>query len=183
MKLKCSLHNWIYTKRNEEIEKTTIYRILHEISLGMHYLHSQSPIIIHRDLKSPNILVQKLNTHCHLLVKLDNALHVKITDFGLAKTKEHSQIQTLANVMGTVPWSAPEYLTAKRIKDRNEKGDVFSFGVIAWELIAKQTPWKSSGMSADDIRELVVDGTRLEIPSECPLELKEVISQCWKASK
>ena len=85
--------------------------------------------------------------------------------------------------MGTVAWSAPEYLTFSRIKERNEKGDVFSFGVIAWELVSRQTPWQSSGMSLRDIEQAVVSGHRLEIPTECPKTLKNLIQLCWKNGK
>jgi serine/threonine protein kinase len=101
----------------------------------------------------------------------------------LSKTKGHSQSNTPANTLGTFPWTAPEYLTVKRYKERNEKGDVFSFGVIVWELITRQIPWKSEGFSSEDIKEAVVSGDRLEIPSTCPEDLKKVMNQCWKDSK
>ena len=103
-----------------------------------------------------------------------------MSDFGLAKTKEHTKTQTVANSLGTVPWTAPEYLTAKRIKERSEKGDVFSFGVIIWELVVRQTPWKESGMSLEDIKEVVVEGSRLDIPSDCPQHLKVIMNECWE---
>ena len=82
--------------------------------------------------------------------------------------------------MGTVPWAAPEYLTVKRIKERSEKGDIFSFGVIAWELVTRKVPWKEEGYTRDDVRELVINGERLEIPNNCPTELQEIMKQCWK---
>ena len=149
----------------------------------MHYLHSQVPKIIHRDLKSPNILVYLLYKGILLIHKLDNNLTAKISDFGLSKTKEHSKTQTNAEVMGTVPWTAPEYLTFSRIKERSEKGDVFSFGVIAWELVTRQSPWKSSKMSLRDVEQAVISGNRLEVPSDCPKLLKEMIQLCWKNGK
>jgi serine/threonine protein kinase len=51
-----SLYKWIHTQKSE-IAQSIIYRICYEISLGMHYLHSRTPAIVHRDLKSLNILV------------------------------------------------------------------------------------------------------------------------------
>ncbi len=108
-------------------------------------------------------------------------MSAKISDFGLSKTREHSHTatNTTANTIGSVPWAAPEYLTVKRIKERNEKGDIYSFGVIAWELVTRQTPWKSYNYSVEDIKECVVGGVQLEIPSTCPPELAEIMKQCW----
>jgi serine/threonine protein kinase len=112
---------------------------------------------------------------------------VKISDFGLSKTKEHTSPATTAtsttDVLGSIPWAAPEYLTFKRINERNEKGDVFSFGVIVWELVTGQTPWKAERMNKDDIKDAVIEGVRLMIPPSCPEELEKVITQCWKSSK
>ena len=112
---------------------------------------------------------------------------VKISDFGLSKTKEHTNptttTTTASDVLGSIPWAAPEYLTFKRIGERNEKGDVFSFGVILWELVTMQVPWKQEKMSKDDIKDAVIEGHRLTIPSTCPEDLQNVITQCWKHSK
>jgi serine/threonine protein kinase len=114
-------------------------------------------------------------------VKLDNYLHAKISDFGLAKTKEHSKTNTLVDALGTVAWAAPEYLTGKRYQERNEKGDVFSFGVIVWELLTRHIPWKAEGYSAKDIQHHIKRGERLVIPP-CPTILQEIMTQCWKDS-
>ena len=85
-------------------------------------------------------------------------------------------------MLGTIPWTAPEYLTVKRKKERNEKGDVFSFGVIVWELVTRKMPWRAEGYSRDDIREVVVSGERLEIPKTCTEIVREVMNQCWNDS-
>jgi serine/threonine protein kinase len=114
---------------------------------------------------------------------MDSAMHVKISDFGLANTKQSmTATNTPSNVLGSVPWAAPEYLTIKRKSERNEKGDVFSFGVILWELVTRDTPWKTENISLDDIKELVLDGERLKIPENCIEELRKVMEQCWKQS-
>ena len=114
---------------------------------------------------------------------MDGDFHAKISDFGLAKTKEYSKTNTFVDVLGTVPWAAPEYLTGKRFTERNEKGDIFSFGVIAWELLTRQVPWKSEGYSAKDIQYNVKKGKRLEIPVKCPEKYKEMMNVCWNDSK
>ena len=140
-------------------------RIFLEICLGMHYLHCRK--IMHRDLKSLNIL-------------LDSDFHAKITDFGLSKTKELTSTNSSYNVLGSIPWTAPEYMTIKRKNDRNEKGDVFAFGVIVWEVVTLQTPWE--GEEREDVREIVLEGNRLEIPEKTPPQLKKIMQQCWEDS-
>lgn len=89
----------------------------------MCYLHSFKPPIIHRDLKSPNLLVDKDWT-------------VKVSDFGLSRVKA----QTMApwSRAGTPEWMAPEVL---RNEPSNEKCDVYSYGVILYELVTGREPW------------------------------------------
>ena len=85
-------------------------------------------------------------------------------------------------MMGSLLWTAPEYLTFNRIDERNEKGDVFSFGVIVWELVAQEVPWKSQNMTADDIKEAVLAGKRLTAPKKCSEMLKNIMKACWENS-
>ena len=125
------MHQWIH--KQNKIDRDTIIRISCEIAIGMHYLHSQG--IVHLDLKSTNIL-------------LDADLNVKISDFGLSKTID-SISRSITPLVGTIPWAAPEFLTPGGVKARSVKGDIFSFGVILWELITRQKPWK--GVSAHKI--------------------------------
>ena len=181
--LKSSLKLWIQ-KQPSSIDETLINRILYEISLGMHYLHSHQPMIIHRDLKSLNILVYKtIVSILTCIYQLDNELHAKVTDFGLAKTKLHAQTNTSVSALGTIPWTAPEYLTIKRKNERNEKGDVYSFGVIVWELVTRKTPWREEEYSKEDIMEATLTGERLEIPNTCSGYLREVMNLCWSDGK
>ena len=86
------------------------------------------------------------------------------------------------NTIGTVPWAAPEYLTGKRFEERNEKGDVFSFGVIAWELVTRKVPWKAEKFTAEDIQYYLKKGKRLEIPQNCPESLRKMMTLCWNDS-
>ncbi|CAL5423977.1 unnamed protein product [Camellia sinensis] len=81
---------------------------------GMNYLHTSHPIIVHRDLKTPNLLVDK-----NWVVKHNTFLSSKST-------------------AGTAEWMAPEVL---KNEPSNEKSDVYSFGVILWELATLRVPW------------------------------------------
>ena len=87
----------------------------YDVAKGMNYLHKRNPPIVHRDLKSPNLLVDKKYT-------------VKVCDFGLSRLKANTFLSS-KSAAGTPEWMAPEVL---RDEPSNEKSDVYSFGVILW---------------------------------------------------
>ncbi|XP_062179761.1 proline-rich receptor-like protein kinase PERK8 [Phragmites australis] len=96
---------------------------------GLTYLHEDChPRIIHRDIKSANIL-------------LDDAFEAKVADFGLAKLTNDSLTHISTRVMGTFGYMAPEYASSGKLTDRS---DVFSFGVVLLELITGRKPVDSS---------------------------------------
>lgn len=96
-----------------------------DVAKGMQYLHTRIPPIVHLDLKSPNLLV-------------DRDWRVCVCDFGLSRLKYNAYLSNRMNV-GTAEWTAPEVL---RNEPSNEKADVYSFGVILYELMTGQEPWK-----------------------------------------
>ncbi|KAK7307223.1 hypothetical protein VNO77_40091 [Canavalia gladiata] len=92
---------------------------------GIAYLHEGcNPRIIHRDIKSANIL-------------LDDAYEAQVADFGLAKLTDDAYTHVSTRVMGTFGYMAPEYATSGKLTDRS---DVFSFGVVLLELITGRKP-------------------------------------------
>lgn len=96
---------------------------------GLTYLHQDChPRIIHRDIKSANIL-------------MDDAFEAKVADFGLAKLTNDSMTHVSTRVMGTFGYMAPEYASSGKLTDRS---DVFSFGVVLLELITGRKPVDSS---------------------------------------
>ncbi|XP_055841234.1 mitogen-activated protein kinase kinase kinase 13 isoform X1 [Episyrphus balteatus] len=131
-----------------------------QIALGMQYLHSHK--IIHRDLKSPNILIGT------------NAL-VKISDFGTSR--EWNEISTKMSFAGTVAWMAPEVI---RNEPCSEKVDIWSFGVVLWEMLTCEIPYKDVDSSAI-IWGVGNNSLRLPIPSSCPAGFKLLVEQCWSA--
>ncbi|XP_071505294.1 mitogen-activated protein kinase kinase kinase 13-A-like [Diadema antillarum] len=131
-----------------------------QIAQGMHYLHSHK--IIHRDLKSPNVLVSNNDI-------------LKISDFGTSR--EWNEKSTKMSFAGTVAWMAPEVI---RNEPCSEKVDVWSFGVVLWELLTGEMPYKDVDSSAI-IWGVGSNSLQLPIPSTCPDGFKLLMMQCWSA--
>ena len=98
--------------------------ILKDCAEAVHYLHSQNPKVIHRDLKAENLLLES-NFHC------------KLTDFGLSRNFD-SRKPSAMTVCGTPCWVAPEVF---RNEPYDEKIDVYSYGVLIWEVCAAKKPY------------------------------------------
>ncbi|XP_067098751.1 LOW QUALITY PROTEIN: mitogen-activated protein kinase kinase kinase 12-like [Osmerus mordax] len=128
------------------------------IAGGMNYLHLHK--IIHRDLKSPN-----------MLITYDDA--VKISDFGTSK--ELSDKSTKMSFAGTVAWMAPEVIRNEPV---SEKVDIWSFGVVLWEMLTGEVPYKDVDSSAI-IWGVGNNSLQLPIPESCPDGFKLLLRQCW----
>jgi serine/threonine protein kinase len=118
------------------------------------------------------------------------SLEVAITDFGVSTSATSLTCRTITavggSVLGTPAWSAPEHLLGKS-QGQEAAGDVWSFGVFAWELLTGAVPWE--GMEPMQVCFALVRGERLEIPDpdnsddaeNLPSlgQLRELISSCW----
>jgi len=157
-----SLYSVLRNKHNQ-IDMATVVRWATETAKGMNYLHTRTPAIVHRDLKSVNLLV-------------DADWHIKVSDFGLARTKATSQ--HAYTQVGTWGWMAPEVLDNKPY---DEKADVYSFGVVLWELLTREEPFK--GMHPMQIMRAIDRGERPPLPADvnCPASYLELLHGCWDA--
>ncbi|EMS52231.1 Serine/threonine-protein kinase CTR1 [Triticum urartu] len=136
-------------------------RMALDVAKGINYLHCLNPPIVHWDLKTPNMLV-------------DKNWSVKVGDFGLSRFKATTFISS-KSVAGTPEWMAPEFL---RGEPSNEKCDVYSFGVILWELLTMQQPWGGLG-PAQVVGAVAFQNRRLPIPKDTIPELAALVESCW----
>ncbi|KAL3640732.1 hypothetical protein CASFOL_015700 [Castilleja foliolosa] len=156
-----SLYRLLHRSNNQLDERRRL-RMAFDAARGMNYLHNCTPMIVHRDLKSPNLLV-------------DKNWVVKVCDFGLSRMK-HSTFLSSRSTAGTAEWMAPEVL---RNEPSNEKCDVYSFGVILWELCTMRQPW--DGMNPMQVVGAVgFQHRRLDIPDDMDPAVADIIMKCWQ---
>lgn len=145
-------------------------KIASDVSSGMAYLHSFEPPIIHRDLKSLNLLL-------HDFVDSEETVPlVKITDFGLSRSSTCGGIMT--KEAGTLHWMAPEVLSSAVY---DERIDVYSYAMILFEVICQKIPFAE--VEAHHLLALrVVAGSRPNldsVPDTCPHALRCLMVSCW----
>jgi serine/threonine protein kinase len=151
-------------------------------------LHSSEPIIIHRDLKSLNLLV-------------DADWNVKVSDFGLSRFKALTSSGLMTAQCGTFHWMAPEVIAGHKY---TEKADVYSFGIDMWELLTRAIPF--TGLQPMQVKCVVTStfhidsrlvavfvrsfsqvamavltrGLRPAIPPDCPRDYALLMEACWQ---
>lgn len=135
---------------------------------GINYLHQYQPQILHRDIKSSNLLLENHYTYTGYVVK--------VCDFGMAKIRNETTRQTGGTFLlaFTLPWVAPEVL---RLDPSTDKSDIYSLGIVYWELASSKIPY-------DDIQDDVIItsvryGCRLKIPDSTPSNFYIAIEKCW----
>ncbi|KAK8965576.1 Proline-rich receptor-like protein kinase PERK8 [Platanthera guangdongensis] len=130
-----TLHYHLHGQGNPVMDWEGRVRVAAGAARGIAYLHEDChPRIIHRDIKSSNIL-------------LDNNFEAQVSDFGLARLAMDAWTHVTTRVMGTFGYLAPEYASTGKL---TEKSDVFSFGVVLLELITGRKPVDSSQPLGDE---------------------------------
>ncbi|KAF0686683.1 Aste57867_21525 [Aphanomyces stellatus] len=140
---------------------------------GLLFLHSASPPLVHAQLTSANILV-------------DDSWNAKLADFGTRKVSQAVSATTTKpkDKGGRLPyWSAPEVLKngeAAELTGENPQGvDVYSFGIVLWELATGEIPFANLATYAE-LRSYVLSGQRPSIKAgACPMAWTELMAKCW----
>ena len=128
-----------HVKRNGPLSTMQAYNIAAQICDGLEAAHREG--VVHRDLKSQNIILDPMN-------------RIKIIDFGLARTAHMEGMTATGLIMGTPEYMAPEQVSGKRI---DERADIYSFGVILYELFTGKVPFTGDSAIAVGFMQLKED--------------------------
>ncbi|XVE74286.1 hypothetical protein DITRI_Ditri12bG0004900 [Diplodiscus trichospermus] len=154
----------VLLRKDRYLDRRKKLIIAMDAAFGMEYLHSKN--IVHFDLKCDNLLVN---------LKDPSRPICKVGDFGLSKIKRNTLVS--GGVRGTLPWMAPELLNGSSNKV-SEKVDVFSFGIVLWEILTGEEPYANMHYGAI-IGGIVSNTLRPTIPSFCDPEWRKLMEQCW----
>ncbi|CAM9240971.1 unnamed protein product, partial [Hapterophycus canaliculatus] len=143
-------------------------RIIGDICTGMAFLHSKDTV--HGDLKSANVL-------------LDGDGRAKIADFGTSRWSQHTNSTGLATyttrssqtTQMSLAWSAPEVLEAE---GSTYASDVYSFGIVVWEVISRELPWAKKTRPRD-VLSAVLRGIRPSFHVDAPPDIVDIAKACW----
>ena len=148
-----SLYQFLH-QTTEPLSQELAMQMACDTAAGLAYLHEQTPPIIHRDIKSMNLLLTINKT-------------VKLCDYGLVTTK--------VTAAGTPSYMAPELLNNKPF---SKKVDVYAYAIILYELFKREMPW--TGYAAMEVRDMVLSGERPDVPTvDCPYIVRGLMRRCW----
>lgn len=157
-----SLHHLLHVRRLKLPTYHAINMCL-QVADGVVYLHEQTPTIVHRDLKSLNVV-------------LDLGLNIKICDFGLTEHMERTHI-TKKNNGGSPRYMAPELFDCRT--KITEKVDVWAMACVFIEIFGGPLPYEDINNLADLTREMLVHHRTPDVPDEVvPEGIREILRSC-----
>lgn len=176
---------------DEELPWSFRMKIALDIAKGMRHLQAVTPPIIHRDLRSPNVLMVSRDPNAPVVAK--------VADFGLAQ----SVAPLVSGALGTWQWLAPEIVDNENLY-YDERADVYSFGIVFWEIITRGIPFDEYATNplyakcvaldeqgeevwlirAQEVKRAIVhNGLRPTIPVSTPADIRELLLGCWKGNR
>ncbi|MBQ4163940.1 MAG: Stk1 family PASTA domain-containing Ser/Thr kinase [Turicibacter sp.] len=150
-----------YLRENGALEPLTAVHIMTQLAEGVLYAHQNN--IIHRDLKTQNIMITDEQV-------------VKITDFGIALSSNEADITQTNTIMGSVHYLAPELARGNLATERS---DIYALGIILYELLTGDVPFKGEGAVNIALQHLEADMPSIKLVNEeLPNSLDNIISRC-----
>jgi hypothetical protein len=148
-------------------------KVAWDVAAGMRYLHGVNPPVVHRDLKSPNILLASHDPEAVVVAK--------VTDFGLSVRDFGGAVRDGADRAITNPtWLAPEVLLSNSFTTAS---DVYAFGLVLWELQTRQHPWEAEAFQfMYQLEDAVTKGRRPLLPLDAEPKLAELTTRAWAAN-
>jgi len=143
-----------------------LLRISVDLALGLKHLHGLKPTIVHRDFKSPNVMINSFVD--------GKGPTVKIIDFGTSVELLPGEFIE-GRVVDNPMWLAPEIVTRKPY---TEAVDTYAYGMVLWELAARDTPFSETSFM-QDVADAVERGDRPAIPHFVSRNFSKVIKKCW----
>mmetsp|Transcript_17879 Transcript_17879/g.69294 ORF Transcript_17879/g.69294 Transcript_17879/m.69294 type:complete len:2049 (-) Transcript_17879:47-6193(-) len=164
------LYEYLHDEKNV-IPWKMVVTMARNIADAVRFLHNFQPKIIHRDLKSPNCLMASVDPDAEHIVKL--------TDFGESRAvaTSYSGRDRLQNPV----WLAPEIMKKEQY---TEKADVYSYGIMLWELVGRVKPFSEYEVSRSQftyqLEDAIMEGLRPTIPEGTPKAFAALIEDCWQ---
>eukprot|EP00178_Gracilaria_changii_P000299 TRINITY_DN1037_c0_g1_i1.p1 TRINITY_DN1037_c0_g1~~TRINITY_DN1037_c0_g1_i1.p1 ORF type:complete len:842 (-),score=107.81 TRINITY_DN1037_c0_g1_i1:2937-5462(-) len=166
-----SLFQLLHGRRKPALNLRQKLQLIQDIAIGMRYLHGREPVVLHRDLKSQNILVEQQN---------DGTFKGTIIDFGLSKlnSAQQSLVPGGGGLTGSLITMAPEVINGEPYL---QKADVYSFGIVCWEIFCGRIPFGGSVEPMQLMQKVAFRGERpaFQPGDEVPTRIKSLIQACW----
>jgi len=168
-----SLFQLLHNQPDIELSWSQRNKMLLDVALAVDYLHNFDPQIIHRDIKSLNLLLQ------NFVMDTTDEPMVQLSDFGFARVKGSEEWGKMTKQAGTFHWMAPEVVQG----NYNEKADIFSYAMISYEVACRRVPFEKLAATAAIMN--FYKGKRpgldeiSESSDELRAQLEELLTKCW----
>lgn len=171
-----SLYDRLHDATSGHLSWRQRLKILLDVAKGMEYLHNSTPCILHRDLKSCNVLLAK-----PISATSGQLPTAKVADFGLSRVLMNQAWMT--RCVGTWRWMAPEVFSSN---EYDERIDVFSFGILMFEVLSGEIPyedtWPLNSAVNPRIGLHIINGHRPNtqlVQAGCPNRVVQLMKDCW----